>query len=56
MNDVWYIKILSPEDVQKLGRQEVESLSHNAGERMQTSGSGVRDSVSGLTFVGSLDY
>ncbi|GFS33803.1 auxin response factor 8 [Actinidia rufa] len=56
VNDVWYIKILSPEDVQKLGRQEVESLSHNAGERMQTSGSGVRDSVSGLTFVGSLEY
>ncbi|XP_057501174.1 auxin response factor 8-like [Actinidia eriantha] len=56
VNDVWYIKILSPEDVQKLGRQEVESLSHNAGERMQTSGSGVRDSVSGLTFVSSLEY
>ncbi|PSS36616.1 Auxin response factor like [Actinidia chinensis var. chinensis] len=56
VNDVWYIKILSPEDVQKLGRQEVESSSQNTGDRMQTSGSGARDSVSGLPFVGSLEY
>ncbi|GMP32304.1 hypothetical protein CsSME_00006121 [Camellia sinensis var. sinensis] len=33
VNNVWYIKILSPEDVLKLGKQEVESFSHNTGER-----------------------
>ncbi|KAG6387660.1 hypothetical protein SASPL_152852 [Salvia splendens] len=27
VNNVWYIKILSPEDVMKLGKQEAESLS-----------------------------
>ncbi|KAL7192773.1 hypothetical protein ACSBR2_024568 [Camellia fascicularis] len=33
VNNVWYIKILSPVDVLKLGKQEVESFSHNTGER-----------------------
>ncbi|KAM7519911.1 hypothetical protein LguiB_018873 [Lonicera macranthoides] len=59
VNNVWYIKILSPEDVQKLGMQEdVEPFSGNAGERM-TTGSGVggsRDLLSGLPSLGSLEY
>ena len=56
VNNVWYIKILSPEDVQKLGKQEVESFGHNNGERMNTSGNDARDFVSSLPSVGSLDY
>ncbi|KAM7515955.1 hypothetical protein LguiA_005538 [Lonicera macranthoides] len=59
VNNVWYIKILSPEDVQKLGMQEdVEPFGGNAGERM-TTGSGVggsRDLLSGLPSLGSLEY
>lgn len=34
VNNVWYIKILSPEDVLKLGKQETESLSTSTDERM----------------------
>ncbi|XP_057492578.1 auxin response factor 8 [Actinidia eriantha] len=56
VNNVWYIKILSPEDVQKLGKQEVESFGHNNGERMNTSGNDARDFASSLPSVGSLDY
>lgn len=56
VNNVWYIKILSPEDVQKLGKEEVESFSHHAGERTNTSGSDARSLVSGLPFGGSLEY
>ncbi|KAL7608269.1 hypothetical protein Lser_V15G12149 [Lactuca serriola] len=57
VNSVWYIKILSPEDVQQLGKQEVESLGggQNSGERIH------RDhlSLSGLPpsmGSGSLDF
>ncbi|KAL6993314.1 Auxin response factor 8 [Sarracenia purpurea var. burkii] len=57
VNNVWYIKILSPEDVQKLGRQEVESFSHDAsGEGMNGGRSDAQDLVSGLSFAGSLEY
>lgn len=57
VNNVWYIKILSPEDVQKLGKPEVESFGHNVGESMNhESGNGGLDFVSGLTSIGSLDY
>ncbi|WCJ25100.1 auxin response factor 8 [Euphorbia peplus] len=31
VNNVWYIKILSPEDVQKMGEQGVDSFSPNVG-------------------------
>ncbi|KAI3462268.1 hypothetical protein Pfo_018931 [Paulownia fortunei] len=34
VNNVWYIKILSPEDVLKLGKQEAESLSRSEVERI----------------------
>ncbi|XVF71015.1 hypothetical protein PTKIN_Ptkin12aG0000500 [Pterospermum kingtungense] len=51
VNNVWYIKILSPEDVQKMGEQRVEPFSPTTGQRMNSSGS-----VSGLSSVGSLGY
>lgn len=35
VNNVWYIKILSPEDVQKMGEQGVESFSPNVGQRIE---------------------
>ncbi|KAJ0703715.1 putative transcription factor ARF family [Helianthus annuus] len=54
VNSVWYIKILSPEDVQKLGKQELESFSQNSGERIGNDG---RDHLSGLPpSMGSLDF
>uniref|UniRef100_A0A5B7A539 Auxin response factor n=1 Tax=Davidia involucrata TaxID=16924 RepID=A0A5B7A539_DAVIN len=55
VNNVWYIKILSPEDVQKLGKQEDEYFSQNVGG-MNTSVNDVRDLVSGIPTVGSLEY
>ncbi|CAK9139644.1 unnamed protein product [Ilex paraguariensis] len=56
VNNVWYIKILSPEDVLKLGKQEAESLSQIAVERMNSSGTDSRDLLSGLPSLGSLEY
>ena len=56
VNNVWYIKILSPEDVLKLGKQEVESFSHNAAGRMNSGVNDVGDLVSGLPSAGSLEY
>ncbi|XP_022759402.1 auxin response factor 8-like isoform X3 [Durio zibethinus] len=60
VNNVWYIKILSAEDVQKMGEQRVEPFSPTPGQRMNSSGtataSGGRDYVSGLSSVGSLEY
>ncbi|XP_059641376.1 auxin response factor 8-like isoform X3 [Cornus florida] len=56
VNNVWYIKILSPGDVQKLGKQEVESLSQNAGGRINSSGNDVQDLISGLPSMGSFGY
>ncbi|KAI3794419.1 hypothetical protein L1987_37050 [Smallanthus sonchifolius] len=54
VNSVWYIKILSPEDVQKLGKQELESFSQNSGERIGNDG---RGHLSGLhPSMGSLDF
>ncbi|KAF3621046.1 Auxin response factor 8 [Capsicum annuum] len=57
VNNVWYIKILSPEDVQKLGKEEVESLNRGALERMSNNNSADgRDFISGLPSIGSLEY
>ncbi|CAA2997290.1 auxin response factor 8-like [Olea europaea subsp. europaea] len=53
VNNVWYIKILSPEDVQKLGEQEARSLSRSASERMNNTDG--QDLV-GLSSIGSLEY
>ncbi|KAJ7960002.1 Auxin response factor [Quillaja saponaria] len=43
VNNVWYIKILSPEDVQKMGEQAVDSFSPNAGQRLNTAGGQSQD-------------
>ena len=56
MNNVWYIKILSPEDVHKMGHQAVESFSPNTGQRLNSSGGEGQDIVSGLPSLGSLEY
>ncbi|CAH9122616.1 unnamed protein product [Cuscuta epithymum] len=57
VNNVWYIKILSPEDVKTMGKQECESLGRNMGERMNAnSADGGRDFLSGLPSLGSLEY
>ncbi|KAF3444234.1 hypothetical protein FNV43_RR13924 [Rhamnella rubrinervis] len=50
VNNVWYIKILSPEDVHKMGEQAVESFSPNAG------GNEGHDHLPGLPSYGSLEY
>ncbi|KAI3824219.1 hypothetical protein L1987_05669 [Smallanthus sonchifolius] len=49
VNSVWYIKILSPEDVQQLGKHEVESFGQNPGGKIQ------RD-LSGHPSMRSLDF
>ncbi|KAL3621705.1 Auxin response factor 8 [Castilleja foliolosa] len=51
VNNVWYIKILSPEDVVKLGKQEVESSSGNTVEQMNNGNA--QNLVSGFP---SLEY
>ncbi|KAL8125370.1 hypothetical protein AgCh_012892 [Apium graveolens] len=56
VNSVWYIKILSPDDVHKLGKQELESFGQNAGGRMDRNGSKNRDLLCGLPSLGSLEY
>ncbi|KAF3620065.1 Auxin response factor 12 [Capsicum annuum] len=56
VNNVWYIKILSPEDVQKLGKEEAESLNRGAVERMSSSSVDDRDLISGMPSLGSLEY
>ncbi|KAF8398782.1 hypothetical protein HHK36_014640 [Tetracentron sinense] len=54
VNNVWCIKILSPEDVPKLGKQGVDSP--NGGQRLGNSGCDARNLASGLPSVGSLEY
>lgn len=56
MNNVWYIKILSPEDVHKMGDQAVEPFSPNTGQRLNSGGGEAQDIVSGLPSLGSLEY
>ncbi|KAM2761342.1 hypothetical protein COP1_025817 [Malus domestica] len=56
VNNVWYIKILSPEDVHKMGHQAVESFSPNTGQRLNSGGGEGQDIVSGLPSLGSLEY
>ncbi|KAK9117944.1 hypothetical protein Scep_016037 [Stephania cephalantha] len=55
VNNVWYIKILSPEDVHKLGKQGQESLSPTGGHRMSNSCDS-RNQTSGIHSMGSLEY
>ena len=56
MNNVWYIKILSPEDIQKMGEQAVESLALGSGQRLNGTGAESQDIVSGPPSIGSLEY
>ncbi|CAL5189959.1 unnamed protein product [Lathyrus oleraceus] len=58
VNNVWYIKILSPEDIQKMGEQAIESLgpSSGQGQRLNNTGAESHDIVSGLPSLGSLEY
>nr|QGJ03861.1 ARF8.1 [Eucommia ulmoides] len=61
VNNVWYIKILSPEDVQKMGKQEIETINNQqnaggGGQRINRDGSDGRDLISGLPSLGSLEY
>ncbi|ESW18943.1 hypothetical protein PHAVU_006G084200 [Phaseolus vulgaris] len=56
VNNVWYIKILSPEDIQKMGEQAVESLALGSGQRLNGTGAESQDIVSGPPSIGSLDY
>ena len=55
-NNVWYIKILSPEDIQKMGDQAVESLALGSGQRLNGTGAESQDIVSGPPSIGSLEY
>ncbi|KAG4935085.1 hypothetical protein JHK85_050004 [Glycine max] len=55
VNNVWYIKILSPEDIQKMGEQAVESLALGSGQRLNGTGAESQDIVSGPPSIGSLD-
>ncbi|KAL2247145.1 UNVERIFIED_CONTAM: Auxin response factor 8, partial [Sesamum indicum] len=54
VNNVWYIKILSPEDVLRLGKDEAESLSRSAVERIPNDDT--QNPVCGLPSLGSLEY
>lgn len=56
VNNVWYIKILSPEDIQKMGGQAVESLGPNAGQRVNSSTVESQNIVSGFPSMSSLEY
>ncbi|AES99073.1 putative transcription factor ARF family [Medicago truncatula] len=56
VNNVWYIKILSPEDIQKMGEEAIESLGPSSGQRMNNTGAESHDIVSGLPSLGSLEY
>eukprot|EP00268_Persea_americana_P036513 TRINITY_DN35_c0_g1_i1.p1 TRINITY_DN35_c0_g1~~TRINITY_DN35_c0_g1_i1.p1 ORF type:complete len:846 (-),score=185.79 TRINITY_DN35_c0_g1_i1:1028-3565(-) len=56
VNNVWYIKILSPEDVLKLGKQDVESLNPTGGQKLSNSSCEAPNHVSGISSVGSLEY
>ncbi|KAL2333151.1 hypothetical protein Fmac_014364 [Flemingia macrophylla] len=54
VNNVWYIKILSHEDIQKMREQAVESLALSSGQRLN--GAESQDIVSGPPSIGSLEY
>lgn len=56
VNNVWYIKVLSPEEVQKLGKQVVESLNLTGGQNLSSSSCEASNLVSGISSVGSLEY
>ncbi|CAK8566177.1 unnamed protein product [Lathyrus sativus] len=56
VNNVWYIKILSPEDIQKMGEEAVETLALGSGQRLNGTGES-HHIVSGQPpSIGSLEY
>ncbi|XP_057430376.1 auxin response factor 8-like [Lotus japonicus] len=57
VNNVWYIKILSPEDIQKMGEdQALESIAPSSGQRLNGSVAESHLIVSGPPSIGSLEY
>ncbi|KAI3712750.1 hypothetical protein L1987_71315 [Smallanthus sonchifolius] len=50
VNSVWYIKILSPEDVQQLGKHKIGSFGQNSGEQIQRDLSGLPPSMGSFDF------
>ncbi|KAL8038148.1 hypothetical protein ABFX02_11G085600 [Erythranthe guttata] len=55
VNNVWYIKILSPEDVMKLGKEEAESLNISSTDQ-RINNADAQTLIPGLPSLGSLDY
>ncbi|KAL7094187.1 hypothetical protein ACP275_11G086300 [Erythranthe tilingii] len=55
VNNVWYIKILSPEDVMKLGKEEAESLNISSTDE-RINNADAQTLIPGLPSLGSLDY
>ncbi|KAL7135296.1 hypothetical protein ABFS83_11G084200 [Erythranthe nasuta] len=55
VNNVWYIKILSPEDVMKLGKEEAESLNLSSTDE-RINNADAQTLIPGLPSLGSLDY
>jgi hypothetical protein len=57
VNNVWYIKILSPEDIQKMGDQAVETLALGSGQQRLNGTGESHHIVSGQPpSIGSLEY
>ncbi|CAI9089890.1 OLC1v1024541C1 [Oldenlandia corymbosa var. corymbosa] len=66
LSSVWYIKILSPLEVQQMGKEGLDLPSSAATHRHNNNGSGCdgymasqkdsRNNMNGITSVGSLDY
>ncbi|XP_042505938.1 auxin response factor 8-like isoform X2 [Macadamia integrifolia] len=56
VNNVWYIKILSPEDVKKLGKQGAEAISPNGGQMLSNGGCDGRNLASGMPPGSSCGY
>ncbi|XP_058098635.1 auxin response factor 6-like isoform X2 [Magnolia sinica] len=63
VNNVWCIKILSPQEVQQMGKQDLELLNSVPIQRLSSSScddyvgrQDSRNSSTGITSVGSLDY
>ncbi|XP_077231469.1 auxin response factor 12-like [Tasmannia lanceolata] len=56
VNNVWYIKILSPDDVHELGKEEFESLNPTGGQNLSNNSNDAQNLASGIPLVGSLGY
>nr|CBA12001.1 putative auxin response factor 8 [Illicium parviflorum] len=56
VNNVWYIKILSPDDVQNMGKHDVEPLNPMGGRRHNSGDYESQSLISGIPSVGQLRY